>query len=116
MRAAYKRYQGNTGRVELREDAEPRAVPFTKPPPPPEPNETPPGPEKPPPPPGPNGPPPPSGSKPGGLTGLLEGLLSRLDPAKLETEDLILAGIFYLLYRETGDAEFLYLAGGILFL
>ena len=47
---------------------------------------------------------------------MLGGLLERIGPGRLETEDLMLALLFYLLYRESGDLEFLYLAGGVLLL
>ncbi|MBR1659108.1 MAG: hypothetical protein IJ705_02165 [Oscillospiraceae bacterium] len=42
-------------------------------------------------------------------------LLDRFSPERLETEDLMLLGLFYLLYRETGDTEFLFLMAGIVF-
>ena len=51
-----------------------------------------------------------------GRFGGLDGLLKRFDIASLETEDLILIGIFYLLYRESGDVEFLLIAGAMLFM
>ena len=101
----YHRYEGNSGRSER--VPEPGDTPL--PPPPPE--FFPPPPPIPPPPPPPDPPPPDSG-----LGGLLRGLLRRLEPGRLETEDLMLAGLFYLLWRESGDVEFLYLAGGVLFL
>ena len=116
----YNRYQGNTGRFERR--TEPSDAPR-----PAEREAAPPPPEKPPamqrsplaPPPGelaaaapqteraPHGPETP---------GLLQGLLGRLSPGRLETGDLMLALLFYLLYRESGDREFLYLAGGMVLL
>lgn len=95
----YNRYQGNTGRVERREDFPPSASAA-----PPQARQRPTVP-----------PPPPSGPL-AGLQGTLGGLLERIGPGRLETEDLMLALLFYLLYRESGDLEFLYLAGGVLLL
>ena len=89
----YNRYQGNTGRVERREDF-----------------------------PSPAGPPPqarrrpPAAAPSSELRGVLGSLLERIGPGRLETEDLMLGLLFYLLYRESGDIEFLYLAGGVLLL
>lgn len=51
-----------------------------------------------------------------GMLGGLDGLLKRFNFASLETEDLMLIGVFYLLYRESGDVEFLLMAGAMLFL
>ncbi|MGI5978082.1 MAG: hypothetical protein ACOX66_01120 [Oscillospiraceae bacterium] len=51
-----------------------------------------------------------------GLFGGMDGLLKRFNLGSLETEDLILIGIFYLLYRESGDVEFLLIAGAMLFM
>lgn len=108
MRGVYNRYQGNTGRVERRSDGYD--------PPPPGPSRT-----LPPEPPRQERPAPqahPERRPPGeeGLTGALNGLLGRLSPGKMETEDLLWALFFYLLYRETGDREFLYMAGGMIVL
>ena len=53
-----------------------------------------------------------------GLLGGLEGL-SRLLPeklGKLETEDIILLLILYLMYRESGDSELLIIMGGMFLL
>ncbi|MCM1149710.1 MAG: hypothetical protein NC319_06460, partial [Butyricicoccus sp.] len=44
-----------------------------------------------------------------GLSGELGRLLSRLSPMNLETEDLILAMILYLMYRDSRDEELLYI-------
>ena len=81
----YKRYQGNTGLVRRVEEAAPpgRSLPprpggYVPPPPPP----------------------------PPGLLGRLGALLPGLR-AGLETEDLLLLLILYLLYRESGDGEYL---------
>ena len=51
--------------------------------------------------------------KQGGLRG---GLASRLDLSKLETEDIILLLILYLLYRESGDEELLIMMGAMFLL
>ncbi|MBQ6926855.1 MAG: hypothetical protein IJQ36_00935 [Oscillospiraceae bacterium] len=88
------RYEGNTGRVTRM--PEPQDLP---PPPPP-------GPVRPPPPPRPDGPPP-------GLD------LGRLLPGlgtELETEDVLLLLILYLLYRESGDRELLIVMGAMFLL
>ena len=93
---AYNRYRGNSGSVERVEDFSPpppRAAARPRPPSPP-----------------PHTPPPP------GLGEGLGKLLRRLSPGGLETEDFLLMGILYLLYRETGDRDFLIMLGGILFL
>ncbi len=82
----YNRYHGNSGRVERVEEhsAPPRPAPG------PAPGERrPPGPLS-------------------GLSGELGRLLGRLNPARMETEDYLLLVILYLLYRESGDADFLY--------
>ena len=87
------RYEGNTGRVTRL--PEPHDLP---PPPPP-----PPGPERPPPPP----------PRPPGLD------LGRLLPglgSGLETEDVLLLLILYLLYRESGDRELLMIMGAMFLL
>ena len=97
----YKRYQGNSGlmrRVGESEAPEPAAPP-----------------PFPPPPPGPIPPPPPS---PPGAAAPLAGLLGRL-PGRLtalETEDLILLLILFLLYRESGDTEWLVALAAMVFL
>lgn len=77
-----KRYQGNSGRFDWMEP--PRGGPSAPPPPPP---------TAPPPPPEPSG--------PMGLH-LLPKLLG-----ELETEDLILLLLCWLLYRESGDSDWL---------
>lgn len=99
-----KRYDGNTGRVRyLAEQPE-------TPPPPPEPPRA----EAPPPRPA---PPPPAGGNP--LSELLPRQLQRMLSGSLrdlETEDLLLLLILYLLYRETGDPYWLLTLGAMLFL
>lgn len=44
-----------------------------------------------------------------GLSGELGRLLSRLSPMNLETEDLLLAMVLYLMYRESKDEELLFI-------
>lgn len=51
-----------------------------------------------------------------GVFGGLGGILSKFGKLNLEMEDLILVGVLYLLYRESGDVEFLLIAGAMLFL
>ena len=43
-------------------------------------------------------------------------LLQRLDPSRLETEDLLILAILWLLYRESGETEMLVAIGAYLFL
>ena len=59
-----------------------------------------------------------AGKKPGGLLKSLEGL-KKLIPGKteeLETEDIILLLILYLMYRESGDSELLMIMGAMFLL
>jgi hypothetical protein len=51
-----------------------------------------------------------------GILGGLGNILSKISKPNIEMEDLILVGVFYLLYRESGDIEFLLIAGAMLFL
>lgn len=95
----YKRYQGNSGRVERIEERDLPAPPAFAPPTP-----APPSPPLP-------ASPPPSGS----LTRLLGQFLPGVREP-LETEDLLLLLILYLLYRESGDRELLIVMGAMLFL
>ncbi len=97
-----KRYEGNTGRVRpLEEHTEPRARPAS--PPPPE-------------------PPPPEPLRPPGMNPLSELLPRQLQRMlsgslrDLETEDVLLLLILYLLYRESGDSYFLLTLAAMLFL
>ena len=46
----------------------------------------------------------------------LSAILKRLSPQRLEQEDLILALILFLLWRESGDRELLIALGAFLFL
>ena len=89
----YNRYYGNSGRCE-RVGAPPPPPP---PKPPPAPEQRPPGP-------------------PRGLSGELGRLLGRLAPGRLETEDLLLLAILWLLYRESGDRDFIWAMAAYLFL
>ena len=118
---AYNRYRGNSGRVERIEDpVSPPPVTDVSPaslftdasPLPPPPREE--AAERPRPPFAP--PPPGAGVLPGLGEGFIRRLLRALSPGGLETEDLLLMAILYLLYRETGDRDFLIMLGGILFL
>lgn len=103
----YNRYYGNSGRVERVGGPEPPGRPprpgghpgphaGPHPGPPPRPEERPPGP-------------------PDGLSGLLGRILRRVSPGQLETEDLLLVAVLYLLYRECGDREFLLAIAAYLF-
>jgi len=94
--ALYNRYQGNTGRVE-RIDT-PEAPPESRVQRPPLPGA---GEQRPP------------GSL-SGLSGELGRLLHRLTRMNLETEDVLLLMILYLLYRESGDEDFLFMLAGVL--
>lgn len=96
----YNRYQGNTGRVvrvkEGHEAPKPRPAPKPAPTVPP-----------------PSAPAPPVRFPPfmGGLQKLFMNSLS-----ELETEDLILLLILYLMYRESGDSELLIIMGAMFLL
>lgn len=46
----------------------------------------------------------------------LGGVLSKLGKAAPEFEDILLIAMMYMLYRETGDIEFLLIGGAILIL
>lgn len=52
----------------------------------------------------------------GGSSGGLGGFFSKLTLEKLELEDYLLIGVLYLLYRESGDIEFLVMAGAMFIL
>ena len=82
-----KRYQGNSGRFDWL--GRPPEGPPASPPPPP----------------------PPESPAPGGLSGLR--LLPKL-LGELETEDLILLLLCWLLYRESGDGDWLIVLGALL--
>ena len=99
----YKVYHGSGGRPQRFEErqpggrpASPRPPPFAPPPPPR---------------PGPHGP---EGlSEP--IRQAVESLLGRIT-GELETEDLILLLILYLMYRESGEIELLFVLGAMLLL
>lgn len=100
----YNRYQGNSGRVERVEDAagfRPGAAPQAAQAARGAPAAPAAGERRPP-------------SPLSGLSGELSRLLKRLSGAGLETEDFLLIFILYLLYRESGDEEFLFAIGGLL--
>lgn len=104
----YNRYQGNTGRVERVDDGD-RHSSHGPAPPQPRPGPAPPQPGR-----GPHpGPPQSSGKLP--IFDMLGGILpSRLQG--LETEDLMLLLILYLMYRESGDKEMLIIMGAMFLL
>lgn len=90
--AMYNRYRGNSGRPE--KVAEPEEQNRRPPPPPPRPAQ----------------------KKTPNQMPLLGGSLSRLIPEKLgelETEDLLLILILYLMYRESGDKDLLIIMGAM---
>ncbi len=109
MTAGYNRYHGNSGFVERVPDAAPQDAQETA-------NDarSRAAPQRPVPGPAPGERRPPSPLP--GLSGELGRLLKRLSPAELETEDFLVIAILYLLYRESGDAEFLFAIGGYLLL
>ena len=62
---------------------------------------------------------PPAGNNkppPGLPGGGLQQLLQKFSLADLESEDLLLILVLYLMYRESGDKELLFILGGMLFL
>ena len=98
-----KRYEGNTGRVRYLAE-KPLSEPSPAPPPPRA--ETP-------------RPVPPAPDRGNPLSELLPRQLQRMLSGSLrdlETEDLLLLLILYLLYRETGDPDWLLTLGAMLFL
>ena len=117
------RYAGNTGRIVRVEEAPPprREMPQNEPPQAihqerpsrPKPEVPPAAPR--------TIPAPPSGAmrpakSAAGIGGELSKLLGKLSPLDMETEDLILMMILYLLYKETDDKEFLIAMGAMLLL
>lgn len=109
----YNRYDGNTGRyVRMPEPERPEPSALRRPPPAQRPREEPrrneAGPRR-------RAPEParePGGLLPRGITDALSGLLR----GGLETEDLLLMLILYLMYRESGDKELLIVLGAMLLL
>lgn len=126
----YNRYDGNTGRfVRMPEPEVPERSALRRPPPPQPRREAPPHREEHPPRRNESGPPParrdgPYAPRrgPGGqdaLGGLLQGVTDALGGifrGGLETEDLLLMLILYLMYRESGDKELLIVLGAMLLL
>lgn len=51
-----------------------------------------------------------------GLSGEFGKLFGKLGSLSLETEDLLLIAVLYLMYRESGDKELLIMIGALLFL
>ena len=97
-------YNAQSGQRRYRPEAKPKPEKKGSPLPPP---------EAPPP------PPPEAKTPPGPLRELgrgLDGILSRLDPSRLATEDLLVLAVLWLLYRESGDKELLIAMGAYLFL
>ena len=105
---AYNRYNGSTGERTRVEDAPPRESAAASPLPPED------GPER-----VPERPPPESEKTPPSpllsLRSGLDGIFARLDPKRLETEDLLVLAILWLLYRESGDWEMLIALGAYYF-
>lgn len=95
----YKVYRGGGGRPQRIEE------PSSPPPPPPMPPHAAPGTQG----------PPGADALAGPVRQMLESLLGRVT-GELETEDLILLLILYLLYRESGDTEMLLIMGAMLLL
>ena len=105
----YNRYQGNSGRVERVPDAPQPSIRPHPPAPPAGNNKPPPG--------VPRGGEQQVGFPPPGLPGGgLQQLLQKFSLADLESEDLLLILVLYLMYRESGDKELLFILGGMLFL
>ena len=55
-----------------------------------------------------------SGPPHGGLPGAVEALVKKLESVSMETDDLIMALILYLMYRESGDKDLLIMLGAML--
>jgi len=49
----------------------------------------------------------------GPISGTLEGILKKLEGIDFETDDLLMALILYLMYRESGDKELLVMLGAM---
>lgn len=104
---AYNRYNGSTGeRTRVEEPLPPEKAQSGSP----LPRES--APERP--------PPPPENEKTPlspllSLRSGLDGIFERLDPKRLETEDLLVLAILWLLYRESGDWEMLIALGAYYF-
>lgn len=55
-----------------------------------------------------------SGPQHSGLSGAMEALMKKLESVSMETDDLIMALILYLMYRESGDKDLLIMLGAML--
>lgn len=103
--AMYNKYRGNSGFVRRVEEPAAPASPILRPPrPAPAPHPRAPAPDAAPP------------SPLSGLGGELGRILGRLGSLSLETEDLLIILILYLMYRESGDKDFLIMLAAFLFL
>lgn len=106
--AMYNKYRGNSGFVRRVEEPAAPASPILQPPPRPRPAPAPhprtTAPDAAPP------------SPLSGLGGELGRILGRLGSLSLETEDLLIILILYLMYRESGDKDFLIMLAAFLFL
>ena len=91
----YNRYQGNSGRVQRINERPKSKPPEVKPAAPPKKRKTEPPPLR--------------------SLGSLGGFLPKVMP-ELETEDLILLLILYLMYRESGDSDLLIMMGAMFLL
>ncbi len=49
-----------------------------------------------------------------GIAGTLDALVKKLGSVSMETDDLIMALILYLMYRESGDKDLLIMLGAML--
>ena len=52
--------------------------------------------------------------QPEGLSGAVGALMKKLESVNMETDDLIMALILYLMYRESGDKDLLIMLGAML--
>ncbi len=52
--------------------------------------------------------------QPDGLSGAVGALMHRIESMHMETDDLIMALILYLMYRESGDKDLLIMLGAML--
>lgn len=107
MRETVNHYKGNSGQVRRVEDhpSAPERTVEQQPKPPQQPKSRP------------VQPPPPVSRRPpsplSGLSGELGRFLGKFSSVKLETDDLLLLLILYLMYRESRDEELLYIMAGV---
>ena len=104
MAAVYNHYQGNSGRVRRVDDRPSKPPPVKAPSPPPKPPAPLSAPSRRPP------------SPPSGLSGDVGRLLGKLSHVQLDTDDVLLLLILYLMYRNSHDDELLYIMAAMLFL